>query len=1428
MQSTSGTPSTVKSHSQSPEKPKVYCPYCCNNLHKLDDCSNFSYLTKLQQKQWVIINSRCWRCGRSHQGAQCRLRISCSTCRGKHLNALHDVNTKEDPYPGEKAGAETLCGLVNSSTDILYLDRKAGCNQVLLKVSKVLLRNGNHTLETYAILDDGSELTILLQEAALKLKLHGPSENLTLRTVRQDLRVIQGSSVSFTVSPASQPKRVHEIEGAFTAAQLGLAEHTYPVERLQRKYRHLRKLPLPDIKCARPLLLIGSDFPHLITPIQPVRLGPPGGPAAVKTRLGWTLQGPTKCLPLQAGTQSCLFIAALSPSAELHHHMERLWQLDILPYKNEKLVTRSRQDHSAVELLQTKTVRVNINGVHRYATPLLRVQSMPTLSVSPTAVLANLRSTEKRLLRNPAHATAYNSEIQKLEQAGYTTKLSQEVCESSNESWFIPHHMVTHNQKNRIVFNCSFTYQGNNLNELLLPGPNLSSSLLGVLLRFREHSTAISSDIKGMFHQVRLLPEDRPLLRFLWSNMQRDSPSSVYEWQVLPFGTTCSPCCATYALQRHVTDHSQEEEDVRDTVERHFYVDNWLQSFSSPEAAKVLVDKLRELLASGGFELRQWASNTPEVIRYLPAEMLSQDSDQWLNQSQMDPQEPALGLRWRCRTDTLTYKSHLQEASPPTMRNIYMVLASQYDPLGFITPFTTRAKLLVQLLWSNKRGWNDPLLPSGILEAWNAWESELQYLEKLCLPRCYVSFELDHPACIKEVHIFCDASERAYGCVGYLRTEDPSGKVEVAFMTARSRVAPKKQLSIPRLELCAALTGAQLAQVLRRELTVSIAHVILWTDSTTVLNWIQSDSCRFKVFVGMRVAEIQELTDNQDWHYVDSSNNPADDITRGKTLSELTGENRWTKGPSFLWLSPENWQSTPTIPRREESDELRKPVSCLNTVTSPSPPDPKEFLRFTDLVKATAEYLHNATSSDSQGPPAETYQKAETEILRDAQRESFPEETHCLATGKPVPPSSRLALLALELEKDAHIIHVGGRLRRCNQLEPEIVHPIVLDPKHLVTRMLIRHVDSNLKHPGSERLFREMRRKYWILWGREAIRKEQRACQECQRWRAQPILPRMADLPPARLRLQRPAFFSTGGDCFGPFLVKIGRLNEKRWGILFKCLTTRAVHIEILTSLDADSFLMALRRFIARRGKPAELLSDQGTNFKGGERELHDVFKAMHSSLQTCLAEHQIKFVFNPPCAPHFGGTWEREIRSIKTALNATLNAQTVTEEMLNTILIEIEGILNSKPFGYVSSDLADPDPITPNLLLMGRLDPSLPQTIYHDSNLLSRRRWRACQVLADRFWSQFLKNYLPALQIREKWQRDTDPLQPNTVVLIVDPQLPRALWPVGRISKVFSGADGRIRTAEVTVKDRAYIRPVSRLVCLPSTTDDEDKVLPQ
>ncbi len=1298
-----------------PEKVTTHCPYCNNSLHFLDQCSNFSHLTKEQKSTWVKSNKKCWRCGRGHQAAQCRLKITCKTCSGKHVTALHDVNSRP---AGENASH------VSSASDVLYLDRRSGCSQVLLKITKVILRYGGRAMETYAILDDGSERTILLQTAARQLGITGTPEDLALRTLRQDIRVFHGSTVSFTISPTSRPHSKFKIKGAFTADELGLAEHTQSVAVLQRKYKHLRGLPLQSLDRVHPLLLIGSDYPQLITPIEPVRLGPPGGPAAVNTKLGWTLQGPAKYVKGNISSTQCLLTSTLSPSEELSRHVERLWQLDTLPYRSEKLVTRSKRDQEAVKLLEEKTVRVNVDGVQRYATPLLRVKDMPRLQAPKEAVLANLRSVERRLMKDPEKAAVYNAEVQKLEQAGYTVQVPPEMMSPAG-SWYIPHHLVQHNGKNRLVFNCSFKYRGENLNELLLPGPTLTSTLLGVLLRFQEHSVAVSSDIRGMFHQVRLLPDDKSLLRFLWRDLKREDPPKVYEWQVLPFGTTCSPCCATYALQKHVTDNSLPGEDVREAVEKCFYVDNHLQSLSSPEQAKKLVDKLKELLAAGGFELRQWASNHPEVISHLPKEARAESSELWLSQGQagVDPQEQTLGLRWSCQSDTLGYKLRPQENATPTMRSIYRVLASQYDPLGFIVPYTTRAKILVQRLWDKHRQWDDPLLPGDLLQTWNAWEEELKHLPLISFPHCYTSPELDRPECVRDVHIFCDASECAYGSVAYLRTEDPQGQVQVAFLTARSRVAPKRQQSMPRLELCAAVTAAQLANLLERELTLSLRSTVLWSDLTTVLTWLQSESCRYKVFVGARVAEIQELTDAQAWHYVDSGNNPADDLTRGLSLQELAAESRWSQGPAFLRQSSDHWPTKPATEVLEDPDEVRKLTFCVLSITSADPagPDPAQASSFEELVQAVALSRHGAAGLPG-SPSAEDHIEAEREIMRKAQEQFLPEEFKQLIAGKPVSSTSRLLTLAPEYDESTKLIRVGGRLRRSHHIEVDAVHPIVLDPAHPVTKLIIQDTDKALRHPGSERLFAELRRRYWILRGQEAIKKQQRVCVECQRWRAKPTFPKMSDLPESRLRLYQPAFTSTGVDCFGPLPVKVGRRHEKRWGVLFKCMTTRAAHIDLLPSLDSDSFLMALWRFVARRGKPVEILSDQGTNFRGGDRELQEAFRALHPSLQAQLAKNQIKFTYNPPSAPHFGGAWEREIRSIKTALNATVKAQVVAEEVLLTVLIEVEGILNSKPLGYVSTDVADPEPVTPNLLLMGRLDPAMPQAVYQESELLSRR----------------------------------------------------------------------------------------------------------
>ncbi|XP_053710099.1 uncharacterized protein LOC128752671 [Synchiropus splendidus] len=939
-------------------KTKAYCAYCESKEHYFSQCSDVAKLSKDQLKEWIQANNRCWRCARQHQAAQCTLKKACNICQKKHLLALHEINTRATSGSMNTAVREEAC-LTSSTSDALYLDRHGTGNRVLLKVVPVLVQYGKRTLETFAILDDGSERTMLLPAAAKFLDMKGLPEDLPLRTVRQDIQVLHGHKVSFSVSPATNPENRYNIAGAFTASRLSLAQHSYPVDRLQRRFRHLRGLPIPALKGAQPSLLIGSDQPHLITPVEPVRLGPPGGPAAIHTRLGWTLQGPVRSTGRLTDETQCLFISSPSTGDQLFKHVKRLWEIDTVPYRNEKEATRSKQDKLAVAVLETKTARTKVDGISRYATPLLRHPNMPQLRAPTDSVMPLLRSTERRLRKNPIQAKAYKVEMQRLIDSGTVQEVAPETI-PPKECWYIPHHLVSHNGKNRLVFNCSHQYLGQTLNQYLLPGPTLGASLLGVLLRFREYPVAVSGDIKGMFHQVRLLPEDRPLLRFLWRDLNGDEAPKVYEWQVLPFGTTCSPCCATYALQSHVAANSQPGDKLRFSVEKCFYVDNCLQSVRTPDEAKLLVDQLRELLAPAGFDLRQWACNNPDALSHLPHEARSESLDLWLVQDKSNPLESTLGLSWNWSTDTLSYKHRPVTYEIPTLRNIYRVLASQYDPLGLLLPFSTRAKLIIRQLWDQQRSWDDPNLPPELLQAWSNWEAELQSLPHLSFPRPYMPKDIQLEGATHEIHIFADASEQVYGAVAYLRTQSPSVGTCLSFIMARSRVAPKRIQSIPRLELCAALVGAKLAYLIEKELTLNLDRIVLWSDSTTVLTWLQSQSCRYKVFVGVRVAEIQELTEKCTWRYVESENNPADDLTRGKTLASLVEPNRWVCGPTFLLQSPEHWPEQPSLASAEEETELRKVTHCGLTATSPPLTGDKEHNTWQELIDATVQDMYQS------------------------------------------------------------------------------------------------------------------------------------------------------------------------------------------------------------------------------------------------------------------------------------------------------------------------------------------------------------------------------------------------------------------------------------------------------------------------------------
>ncbi|XP_058625394.1 uncharacterized protein LOC131536472 [Onychostoma macrolepis] len=698
--------------SKPPSKIQPFCPYCNTKDHFLNACPKFKILTTEQIIQWISKEKRCWKCGRTHNPDSCTLKRTCTNCKELHLTILHDAALQ----------IQKNVLLINVPTPQVYLDRPNRSQKVMLKIVKVLLHNREKFMEAYAVLDDGSERSIILSQAVEQLNLPTEPEILTLRTVHQDVVNLYGATVSLHVSPLHRPCRKYLIPHAFTADNLRLSEHSYPVSALQRKYEHLKSLPLSLIDRAQPLLLIGSDLPHLLTPVQPVCMGPANGPMAICTRLGWTLQGPTGLSQTTLSTPQCLHITTTTTNTELFKNVERLWQIDTLPYVNEKTATRSKHDQYAFSLLQTHTTRVEVSGVMRYATPLLRRPNAGLLKAPKEAVMANLRSTERKLAKDLRRAESYCSEMKKLQEAGYVTEISTQDAEQTPESWYIPHHMVTHNNKDRIVFNCSYSYQGQALNDMLLPGPVLGPSLLGVLLRFREHPVAISGDVKGMFHQVRLLPNDKPIVRFLWRDMHRTEQPKIYEWQVLPFGTTCSPCCAIHALQEIAENHPQVDPALVRTVKSSFYVDNCLHSLRTVAEARALVDNLRQILLTGGFELRQWASNRPEVIQHLPSEARSQNSELWLSQKSTDLLEGTLGLLWNCLSDSFSYKSSQSECPEPTLRNVYRVLASQYDPLGYLIPFTTRAKVLVQDLWKKNLGWDDPITSDNLLTRWQDWQ----------------------------------------------------------------------------------------------------------------------------------------------------------------------------------------------------------------------------------------------------------------------------------------------------------------------------------------------------------------------------------------------------------------------------------------------------------------------------------------------------------------------------------------------------------------------------------------------------------------------------------------------------------------------------------------------------------------------------------
>ena len=457
---------------------------------------------------------------------------------------------------------------------------------------------------------------------------------------------------------------------------------------------------------------------------------------------------------------------------------------------------------------------------------------------------------------------------------------------------------------------------------------------------------------------------------------------------------------------------------------------------------------------------------------------------------------------------------------------------------------------------------------------------------------------------------------------------------------------------------------------------------------------------------------------------------------------------------------------------------------------------------------------------------AEDIQIAEITILKLLQQRHFASEVSLLQRKKELLRSSKIIKLNPWLDEDG-LLRVGGRLKK-SLLETSVKHPVILPKKEIVPQRIIEHYHREIEHVGRTSTLGEIRSQgYWVINGMSQVDKVIQPCALCRGLRRQPEGQKTADLPEKRTT-EAPPFTYCGSDCFGPFIIKEGRRELKRWGVIFTCFGCRAIHIETVISMNTDSFILALRRFIARRGPVRSIRSDNGGNYVGVEGELKQALKEMdREKIAGFLLKNScdwIEWEKNPPTASHMGGVWERQIRSVRNVLSSSLrtHAARLNDESLRTLLVEVEAIVNSRPLAVDTLTDQSIEPITPSHLLTMKSKVVFPPPgIFQKADVYCRKRWRAVQFLANEFWRRWRQEYLQIMQERKTENVAQRNIQINDIVLVVDDDLPRNKWPMARVVETFPSSDGLVRSVSVKISGSniPLKRPVVKLILLLEAT---------
>ncbi|XP_065895991.1 uncharacterized protein [Dysidea avara] len=1413
------------------EKREPACTYC-KGPHTANQCT----VVKGHQQRTSIVKAAglCFNCLGNHRASQCTSRRRCKHCSQKHHTSLcpptdaasapvsAPVNNSVQPPPTTSSVPPSLTNqtqpvppqvpLTNSTGTYTTVTRpqpplELACSACLLKTAIATVSAGSISTEGNILFDEGAQRSFISQELADTLCLRPTrSEQISLSSFGN-----QASSARFlqvaTILVHTQDRSVIPISVLVVPQLAAPLQNSVRME--VSKMPHLKNLqlahPVTEDDSFEITILVGADYYWTFVQDQVIR---GNGPTAVKSRLGYLLSGPL----LQPSTTVNLVHVNFTVADS--QNLDTFWKLESSGTSPSAI---DNGDDFLKTYMQTSIAR-QPDGTLSLKFPWK--EDHPFLPSNLPICAKRTRSLAQRLAKDPELLSMYGQIIAEQESKGFIEKVDNF---NTKQTHYIPHRAVRKDSATtpvRIVYDCSCRQSAHqpSLNDCLHVGPPFLNHLCAILLRFRLYVYGFSADIEKAFLHVQLDKSDRDFTRFLWPTNPNDpnSPFQVYRFKVVLFGASCSPFMLNAALTYHLQQHPSA---VSTSVARSLYVDNVVSGCDTEEEAIQYFLESRSLMNLSKFNLRTWASNSPSLRALAKQYSVAETKDT----------VKVLGLCWDVGYDKLSLCSKPEPIrTPVTKREILRYTSSIFDPLGLVTPVTITTKLLLQELWQDNVSWDIELNNTYQLK-WTTIVADISIASQQCFPRqCIPKLDLSSAV----LHVFADASPKAYGAAVYLQCGNYS-----SLLISKSRVAPLKQHTLPRLELMAAVIAAHLGSFVVNSLNHTVT-TIYWSDSQIVLCWLQSRK-KLKPFIDHRVKEILAISSS--WKYCPTASNPADLLTRGLSADQFIHSTLWRHGPPWL-SSPTEWPTWspsealvvlansvegPPSSASVHNTTLMPPTSSIYNIIDPS--THSSYTKLLDITAYVLRFSHNTRQKlfKLKGPltPSEL-SIANTHWVSSAQLQGFPEEVSslCSKTRSPQPPLVRQLRLYLD---HSGIIRCGGRIHNA-PLSESTKFPLLLPSKDPFTSLLIWHTHKQQHHAGVTMTLTALCQMYWVPCARQRIRALLRKCVTCRKLAGRPYT--APDPPPlvkARVQQSQP-FEVTGVDFTGALFVRgEGQGERKVYLCLFTCAVTRAVHLEIVTDLSVECFLQAFWRFSSRKSMPRLVLSDNASTFLSAAEQLKALLSS--PSLTNALSKSGTEWKFIPKRAPWFGGFWERLIGLTKLALKKVLGRTFTTLNSLQTLVVEIEAILNDRPLTYVPTDISDPDPITPSHLLYGRKIVCVPYHMtpqynrcdpdYGEAEIQSMAKKQA--ALLQHFWTRWRKEYLTSLR---EFHRASDPniqtVKPGAVVLVHD-DTPRISWRLAVVEDTIAGEDGLVRAANIRTSTGKTNRPVAKLYPLEVTAAD-------